>query len=1097
MAVRKGSKLIKGKDPEFRFLLKIDPAFEEWRTFAVEWLATKRAVRITIALAQFFVRYLHDLGVSKAPRALLDAGFSAPSLWDALALELARPKNASLYNDSICDFIDWVLAEKYSEIDPRGYRRILPHLRNPFPRVKKKTLGRTIDAEFSYLLILDPAFDEWQAYAAGWLSEKQNNKPKLISVMGYFFVDYLHRLQLDKNPKALLDINFVAPSLWDSLHFESIGLEHANKCNDIISDFIEWVLVEKYSEVDADGYKLAPFNLRNPFPRVGLKKMGKSSDVEFSYLLALDPRLEDWRALASEWLNIRRTNGKREALDKFIVAYLLGHDLERNPYHFLRRTYPKPPFVESVYGKKGSTSGVRINNCVHEFLSWVLNEKLSVEDGNCDRLISNEYHNPVNKLNHSGTIQAETLKAPLAYQFIRELRTMLAQGPNFGEWTWSQHATDSILGSDWYLVAPSVVNKDDPDCVWRKRCASEYEQKYKCYPPEVFELWSPVRAVALYLKLELPLRTFQVRMLDSGEADTWRYKSGKWLLNHSPLAIGSQRRPSQRGVFHRSPNEAGAGFYINTNKTADTNKPEQDKGYVIPWTHEPALFWLEKLRNWQETYNPVAAPTPWRDLRVKHLNGTPPGRDVMDERGACCFLFRDAGASERRDRDKPFSKSSLYRMWHQLLWELEKRCMARGETLDDGSPIRFVNQDGDGTYYPPHALRVSLITAYALDGGVSFVVLSKLIAGHARLIMTLYYTKAGKAHVTEIMQEAEKRILESEKTSYRRFLAEKNYQELESLFVFNSPDALKAVSQQESAASFFFEDKGICPVGGGLCDIGGDVVCRSGGYPSYGPVQGYPHERNCVRCRFFLTGPAFLPGLQAHANSISYKISECSERYINLEQQVKALEDSRLACEELGSLFTQSQDLERLNRHYEEEAEKANKVMMDFQAAVRLIDRSMAIANGTNKGGIPLVAAGTMSDIKYAFIETGSEILQLEVICENAVVYPEIDAGKATLRRSQILDAMLQMNGRPPIFFRLSPDEQLRVGNEVMKLIQARSGGLKEAVEFTEGKRLLAEWGLLEETVGLIEDKTSGVAFHRVLNFGRPSQSMLADAISA
>jgi hypothetical protein len=39
-------------------------------------------------------------------------------------------------------------------------------------------------------------------------------------------------------------------------------------------------------------------------------------------------------------------------------------------------------------------------------------------------------------------------------------------------------------------------------------------------------MWSPVRWVALLAKLILPLRTLQVRMLDSGEADTWRYAAG-------------------------------------------------------------------------------------------------------------------------------------------------------------------------------------------------------------------------------------------------------------------------------------------------------------------------------------------------------------------------------------------------------------------------------------------------------------------------------------------------------------------------------------------------------------------------------------------
>ena len=68
-----------------------------------------------------------------------------------------------------------------------------------------------------------------------------------------------------------------------------------------------------------------------------------------------------------------------------------------------------------------------------------------------------------------------------------------------------------------------------------------------------------------------------------------------------------------------------------------------------------------------------------------------------------------------------------------------------------------------------HALRVSLITAYALEGGVPFPVISKLIAGHSRIIMTLYYTKAGKAHVTEVMAEAERKMLSSEAASHKRF----------------------------------------------------------------------------------------------------------------------------------------------------------------------------------------------------------------------------------------------------------------------------------------------------------------------------------------
>ena len=55
-------------------------------------------------------------------------------------------------------------------------------------------------------------------------------------------------------------------------------------------------------------------------------------------------------------------------------------------------------------------------------------------------------------------------------------------------------------------------------------------------------------------------------------------------------------------------------------------------------------------------------------------------------------------------------------------------------------------------------MRVSLLTAYALDGGVPTPVLSKLIAGHSRLIMTLHYIKVSATTMSERLSEAEANI---------------------------------------------------------------------------------------------------------------------------------------------------------------------------------------------------------------------------------------------------------------------------------------------------------------------------------------------------
>ncbi|MFL9881698.1 hypothetical protein PQR66_01570 [Paraburkholderia agricolaris] len=54
-----------------------------------------------------------------------------------------------------------------------------------------------------------------------------------------------------------------------------------------------------------------------------------------------------------------------------------------------------------------------------------------------------------------------------------------------------------------------------------------------------------------------------------------------------------------------------------------------------------------------------------------------------------------------------------------------------------------------------------------------------------------------------------------------------------------------------------------------------------------------------------------------------------------------------------------------------------------------------------------------------------------------------------------------------------------------MTLIQARAGSLKGAVEFAEGRRMLEELGLLEETVNLVEERSAGVGFRQVIEAAR------------
>jgi hypothetical protein len=810
-------------------------------------------------------------------------------------------------------------------------------------------------------------------------------------------------------------------------------------------------------------------------------RLGKTSDTTFRWVTGIDPDLEQWRSLAEEWLaTVKR--GKFAALialSKFLHDYLHERNLSKIPAEFLKIDYPSESFYElclSHYKRIRQAQGVLYH--VSNFLDWVLKKYFSIEDDNGIKLIPSEYHNPISletpdEANHPRPA-GESDKNTLPFRYIKHLRTILCptEATNFQDWSWAQNAMDRIKnGGDWFVIAQSKIDKDDPDCVWRKRESSKYEREKKGLPKIVYELWSPVRAVALYTKLLLPLRTYQVRMLDSGEADTFRYVqsrrdiAGQWMNNDGLLKEGTEKNYVRRGVFRKFVDPVTrfemTGFYINTNKTADINKEEWAKGYEVPWQYEEALYWLAKLRSWQEKYNPIEKPTAWTELNSNHLRHIKDDA-ILRQMGATCFLFRNASA-EKENKDKPIISKGLEPLWYKLLLELQRKCESL-EDSQDGHKLKFI-KNKHTTFYPLHSLRVSLITSYALEGGVPMPILSKCIAGHARLVMTLYYTKAGITYVSEKMNEAEKKMAEHEQDSYMRWLKDATYKQLEEYSASNDPASLQAVlNAQQSGASFIKDDKGICPKGCLGCDTGGTYTNAELGTTSYGIVPGYP-EQNCVRCRWFLTGPAFLPGLVHHFNIIGYNISETAERLIRFEEEIEELENLRLECEQNNHPFIENEKLSKLEKLHQQEMQKNDKFANDYNATLRLIDRCVAIIKDSKDDGqTQFIAVGTIDDIKISLEDVPDKLSQIQTVCNGAAIFPETDASKAVLQRSQILDLTFAMNGKRPILFTLTPEQQLIAGNAWMQLLMSRAGSLKDAVPYIEGRKRLSEIGLEIET---------------------------------
>ena len=803
----------------------------------------------------------------------------------------------------------------------------------------------------------------------------------------------------------------------------------------------------------SDKIKMAATNVStHPAPKV--KGVRRDTDTSLGWITREYPQLEPWRILAVEWVKgeIRGVHHRLKALSTFFERYLIQQGLPLDPVVVLARTTVLPDFYQTIC--PDSKTGIEHNNHIHAFLHFVLLREFSAPDDDGQPVISPAFRNPVPRMSRGGLPRRdESIHSPLPYGYIDELRQMLAAGPLFRDWTWAQGALGAEVGQrgfgapDWFEVTEAQIDRSDPDCVWRERPLTNGNR---------LEMWSPVRWVALLVKLILPLRTYQVRMLDSGEADTWRYADGAWALNSSRLAQGSERRPQEQGVFRRSTELAdgeavSAVLYINTNKTADIAKSGTEKGYVLPWpsggpVYLDVFYWLERLRNWQEKYNPISRCTSWTELDGRHITAK---SDVqLASYPDACFLFRLPEVREG-ERYFPLHETTMQPSWFALLEALEWRLATRGETHRNGSLIRFIpapeeRKTGLRTLFPLHSLRVSLITALALEGHVPFPILQKLV-GHSRLLMTLYYTKPGATYTRDVLLDAAERLEAAKEESIQNFLLDTEHGALLEQAICNSVSSLAAAIPQHPAArnpvGWMPMHHGLCLVGGNTSETGDNSAvggCYNGGpnigslsIPKYVPAPG--GSRNCVRCRWFVTAPQHLPALAAHFNTLAYFFDEARNACLARENDLHALKKDRADAEAAGQLFTRLDAYRQAERLWEITMKRFSDLAEDLVACWRLIERCKAALDEHTGDSTQLVAAGTLCDVQAIFEETESELLQLAGVCESVELYPDLEPGKAVFRRSQLLDAVLYRDKLPPLFMLLSEQEQLLTGNAFMR----------------------------------------------------------------
>ncbi|MCP9476531.1 integrase family protein [Marisediminitalea aggregata] len=864
---------------------------------------------------------------------------------------------------------------------------------------------------------------------------------------------------------------------------------------------------------------------------------GRSSDLTFSWMLTtLGPEWQQWQELASEWLSKQKggVDHKQLALSRFFESYLAicapyaigdlslffnGYNGHKCSSEELEKTIRK-----TANSPKKVQAGV---NYPYDFIDFVIETVFSEEDdnGNLVPLVQN----PLSKIKIQGSA-TETVRNPLPYRYIQDLRQILCPLPDktelaviqqnlkndepllpayryrhFKHWAWAQQQSGQGAtggGGDWFEVEPELIDKTDPDCVWRNKEVTRNGEKIT-----VHQIWSPVKAMVIFMKLHLPLRTYQVRMLDSGEADTWRYEHGQWVLNtQHDFALGNEKRSFGKGIFRRihdtMTGQYSTGLYINTNKTADQNKDELERGYIIPWQNEEMLYWLEKLRNWQEKYNPIAKSTDCTTLLKKHT-GKKKSVKQLESMGEIAFLFRDASA-KGEDKFKPIRYNSLDTFWYQLLLMLENQLAEQGHTLDDGERLKLVVDYPEGTpestkwatSFPLHSLRVSLITAYTMDTQLPLPVISKLLAGHTRLLMTIYYNKITPSVMAEKMDEAHGELDAKSKQSVRNFLKDASMEQIQCKMVYHSDDSIQAALVNRNPIGWEERSCGMCLVGGntvksdevstlGGCWNGGEQIrdVKAAANRIYDSV---PHgPENCIRCRWFITEARYLPALNAHFNQLSYKAHQAANLSIEIEGELEALKDEQFFCEEQGRPFTQHSELQALQRRYEKQQVEADEYAKDWIACFELINKIIRVEEARTDDDTKdkLVAVGAEQDVTHAlkFMETESELLHLSLLCDDAEFYPdlqdELRKTPAIQKRSMQLSRVLMKKGFEPIFLEMDEKQQLIAANAMLRQMAKiadpddKLEGYRKVANYIEAGEYLEENKLFNAGMSALTDK--------------------------
>lgn len=858
-------------------------------------------------------------------------------------------------------------------------------------------------------------------------------------------------------PPGYLVMNTIKPNI--PIHAYSIGFfkalsfitrikSHLDLDNNIVQYFLSNLKQEfgkpykksngTFAELFWTGVERSIFR-SNPELATKFVKQGEQNVIKAEVMS--NESIEEWLKLGTEYLSKAKNDirQKKAAVNAFF-QFILDHDeIPRSPKLY----FDKNQKIKHDYHSNSANRDVTVYN----FLEWAFNQTVCIMDDNGAWVCvdARRYAIPIprpKRLPGNNKTSREVMPANL----VSALKEILLAN-NF-EWPKS-------LKSDYFINGSGE------------------------------EVWFPGRAIGALLKLSIPCRTKQLLTMSSGDGDTWRYESdgpydistglaaGKWRLNTGVHAPPPGKLEICEGTLRREPKwnqeEYACYLFFNNNKTADLNKENSEHGYVMPWDHAEAQGYIIYLRDWQEMQNPVYGRFPW--VNVEWLAKDRDLQVLKNKKDF--FLFRDPCNRKNGNPMQAMSPGRLSTFWSLLMAEAERRMNIADGTPANPSPHKWIlNWDVRNRTSPQpvrpkydmHSMRVTILS-YLHDNGVPLEFLRQL-AGHSSLVMTGYYSVINPEKMTDILAKATATWKGKTGQEWGLYLKHVARERVRDLLVAKDDAVLERVFQGDRDG-LVVKDHGCCLVGESMCDVGLESYSPDGDM-IFLPVPG--GKSNCVRCRFFCTGPAWLPGLAAHFNWLTLRLTKESRLLDPAQAAYQAIQREYLACIRECRPFTDTQTLEKARPAYDTANVKTNEVGHSWQATYQLIEACRELVRRERENpteGMSLVVPGGVEAMEFALRRSHSTDL-LATICATGNLYAGVSQpNEANQDLCCVLDRLLFNNGVQGLLVTLQDEERTAAMLEIYKWLRQRTPSDDQYTAVVECRATLEslgfQWEFLEK----------------------------------